>query len=1112
MFVLWLIFFVIAVPLVLVAVPVWLITLERRVRESLDRCREIDQQQTANGASILMIEKRIAKLERSFSSLDTRPTGTQSATPTMPAQAASPPIATRQAAEPATAPQSPARTPFGPTPQHAPMAQHAPVAQSAPPPVESEAQPAPPPLAPLMAGTPPLDQIAAAELQTPPPPVFAPQSEPKPTLMSDGLPIRHVPLDAGVPPDVPDGPALQQQPAFPQQQAELQQTAEFANAESIVAPAFAMAAPTFGMTAPTFGIPAPAESEESTDWETRVGTNWFSRLGVAALVIGMALFVGYSFANMDAMGRVVLAAVLSASMLGGGVMLERRPSYRILGRGLIGGGWAGIYLTSFAAYGVEAARIITDPLLATVLLFAAAVGMVAHSLRYRSQALTTLAFALAAVSLGVSDSFGLAIGALFPLAGALLVIAHRLRWPVLRLVGAASCYTVVAVLLFFRDSVMATSTLSAALVCLWALFEFAAWIAIRRKEEPGMVPFVLGTGNAVAFLGLLAGNGGFSMMAGGNSAHLEFTALLGAALMTMAACARAWFLRNTDTDDGDIGSLLAEGAYLPFAALAAACLAAFGVLHFEGSAEVLALMGEGIALLVLAAVSRQPYLARLADAVFVCSLLLVYGGGISREPVLAFASTSWSAEALLALGHTVVFYVNRALFPRRAYYSVAATALMLITLYGALPPFWLGVGIFLVALGLVEAARRAGTSMLLEAWATLAIGALTSIAVWFDLSHQLSAQWLPLAVTSALLYLATWRLGSVHRALNLNASAAEHAVSVGAGAVAATALAVLLPSAWICAAWIALGVLWLEIGRMFAPRILVAKAYTISIAGFLVMCGAGQDMGGILRMSPEFWLVHLLPVAMFFWIWHRSNQLAEGPNAPSWLTPLTWIQSAMAAGVLVVLAKQLADGEWFALLMIAIGLLFTILGTAFRRFELRAEGYVLGLLGTVPASALLPAVAGEWMGFSQQTIAGLLGTLGLLALFGLAQLASRTREGEAVSGIRRQVDAIAPQCFALLAGVYSVYVLSLVVEGRMLTICLGLEALVILALGVAASMRFLRIGALCLLLFTVGKLFLFDLSSLVMPYRIASVFILGLLLLGVSWGYSRFGSRMRKLL
>jgi hypothetical protein len=271
-------------------------------------------------------------------------------------------------------------------------------------------------------------------------------------------------------------------------------------------------------------------------------------------------------------------------------------------------------------------------------------------------------------------------------------------------------------------------------------------------------------------------------------------------------------------------------------------------------------------------------------------------------------------------------------------------------------------------------------------------------------------------------------------------------------------------------------------------------------------------MGGIVRMSPEFWLLHLLPVAMFFWIWHRSNQLAEGPNAPSWLAPLTWIQSAMAAGVLVVLAKQLADGEWFALLMIAIGLLFTILGTAFRRFELRAEGYVLGLLGTVPASALLPTVAGEWMSFSQQTIAGLLGMLGLLALFGLAQLASRPREGEAVSGIRRQVDAIAPQCFALLSGVYSVYVLSFVVEGRMLTICLGLEALVILALGVAASMRFLRIGALCLLLFTVGKLFLFDLSSLVMPYRIASFFILGLLLLGVSWGYSRFGSRMRKLL
>ena len=144
------------------------------------------------------------------------------------------------------------------------------------------------------------------------------------------------------------------------------------------------------------------EPKSAKEWEAIVGGNWINKLGVFLLVVGIALLLGYGFTQTGPAGRAAIGVFVSAVMLGAGVFCERRPQYRIFGRGLLGGGWAALYFTTYAMQALVAARVIYDPWLGGVLLLAVATGMILHSLRYRSQTVTGLAYFLAFVTLAIT--------------------------------------------------------------------------------------------------------------------------------------------------------------------------------------------------------------------------------------------------------------------------------------------------------------------------------------------------------------------------------------------------------------------------------------------------------------------------------------------------------------------------------------------------------------------------------------------------------------------------------------------------------------------------------------------------------------------------------------
>lgn len=75
----------------------------------------------------------------------------------------------------------------------------------------------------------------------------------------------------------------------------------------------------------------------------------------------------------------------------------------------------------------------------------------------------------------------------------------------------------------------------------------------------------------------------------------------------------------------------------------------------------------------------------------------------------------------------------------------------------------------------------------------------------------------------------------------------------------------------------------------------------------------------------------------------------------------------------------------------------------------------------------------------------------------------------------------------------------------------GAYAAVCLAWGMTRRNRIARWLGLIVLAAAVLKLFIWDLSFLEQPYRILSFGVLGLVLVGVAWAYSRYSERLREL-
>ena len=174
--------------------------------------------------------------------------------------------------------------------------------------------------------------------------------------------------------------------------------------------------------------------------EEILGRNWLNKIGIVLIVLGVAYFGIKELGQLGPWGKVALCYAISLALLGGGVFLEKRERYRVFSYPAIGGGWSLLFWTTYALNHVAAMHVLDSVSTDLILMLAVALAMVVHTLRYRSQVVTGIAFLLAygTVALSNDDVYSLSAGVI--LAVGLVAIAIKMGWFELEVFGILSSY------------------------------------------------------------------------------------------------------------------------------------------------------------------------------------------------------------------------------------------------------------------------------------------------------------------------------------------------------------------------------------------------------------------------------------------------------------------------------------------------------------------------------------------------------------------------------------------------------------------------------------------------------------------------------------------------
>jgi hypothetical protein len=777
-------------------------------------------------------------------------------------------------------------------------------------------------------------------------------------------------------------------------------------------------------------LPTAAPGAASPEWETMLGANWLNKLGVFVLVVGLALLLRYSFTRLGPLGRVSISMAASLAMLAAGAILESKARYRIFARGLLGGGWAALYVTVFAMHAVEAARVIESPVVGAILLLAVAAGMIVNALRYRSQTVTGLAYFVAFGTLAITDTTALPFVALVPLAASLLYVTHCFRWGRMTTLGLIATY---AVVILRGDTGAPLWQAQTTFAVYWLLFESFDVL----YPEAWLLPL-----NAAGFLGL-------SVLKWQAAAPDRLWILLAASAGAYVLSAAARIRSNKWHGAATLTATLTAGAI-------------FQKLDRQWVASALVVEAE---LFYLAGIRlRAPYLRWLGTSLFGVEALRLLVSDLWM-PV-----GQWVPVASL---DAVVFYVNRALYAADYFYGYAAAGMLALVIgKKTQEPYrsvaWQAAAASAFALGW----WRRLFDFRLQGYLLLALGLAGTAA---------QARALPFAFAAGVCYAAVlcalWsgadRLAEDERVL-------VRLGGVGAALMALMALVWrLVPGEYLGIGWMALGMLVLELGLRRLPDDFRRMAYAVAAVG-----ACSVWLFNIVELyHSNTWSVRVRPAwaaLLAYAIGVRARREEGGRTLTA--------ASSVGLAFLVVALWALLPAEMVAAAWAAVALAVLLGERQGKRAVFGWQGCAVVALACLLSMADLPDTsAAAWT------------TCAVIACFYAAQLMSEQPS-------RRRLY------FSLLATTLMTLLLYYRISGSLLTVTCGIEGMILLATGFPLRDRVLRISGLVLLLGCILKLFVWDLRHLETLPRIFSFIALGIILLGVSWTYTRFRELLARFL
>jgi uncharacterized membrane protein len=180
--------------------------------------------------------------------------------------------------------------------------------------------------------------------------------------------------------------------------------------------------------------------------ESIIGTRWIGRIGMVAVILGIGLFLKYSFESnlIGEAGRIMLGILFGAVFLGSGEYLQKKKNLGLYGQLISGGGLALFYLSLYASFAFY--HLIPMPLAATGMIAVTTAGMTL-SVRYSAVSLSGIAllggFLTPLLFSSTENQPLLLFGYILLLDAGTLLLQRFRRWPSLvlfSLLGTAMLY------------------------------------------------------------------------------------------------------------------------------------------------------------------------------------------------------------------------------------------------------------------------------------------------------------------------------------------------------------------------------------------------------------------------------------------------------------------------------------------------------------------------------------------------------------------------------------------------------------------------------------------------------------------------------------------------
>jgi uncharacterized membrane protein len=873
--------------------------------------------------------------------------------------------------------------------------------------------------------------------------------------------------------------------------------------------------------------------KSSLDIEEMLGTNWLNKLGIVILVLGVAFFLAYQLKTLGPAGKVLVGFMTSGVMLGAGIWFDRKERYRILARAGIGGGWALLFFTTYAMYHVAAAQVLSSQAVDLVLMLAVAAAMVAHTLRYRSQVVTGLAFLLAFLTVTISHSnvYSLAAGAV--LAAGLVVIVGRMQWFELEIFGILASYLnhylwlrpIIEPMQGKRHPFPEFAASAGILGLYWLIFRMS--YVVRRPSE--------GQQEHVSTAAALLNTALLLALFKYQSSHPEWA---------------FWALLAIGGIETLLGRLpiarRRRSAFIVLSTLGVILLIAAFPFRYSGMRLSVLWLLEAEALLLIGVWTKEVVFRRLG----ILAALLVSGQMIAVDAAGIFGRRMDDADLRPDFGLAIVFVVAAAVFYANAHWvlrrwavlftrepdrrvmqrlSYAAAVMLLIAAWLAFPESWTAVAWCTLGLGLSLAGHRLGFPELgyqanfLGLASVIRVLAINLEAT--DKYHGLTLRLVTVALVSALLYITSnWRGDSessrgttIGGRLFSSGQLATLAYSWSASSLLALLAWYELRPVSVADAWLAGGLVLFELGLARKKLSLRLQGYTLFAASFLriifVNLNAAGNPGEI---SPRFYTTVPLALGFFYTYWrlHESSQglvdwerKLRAADIYCWLGTITlaalmrfelegdWVASAWAAlafGLLAIAWSSKRRVFLYQGLMVAVGVLFrTVLHNFYERSFFPAPGWESRWITVGTSVALL-----------------------LAALPFAFQLRKKKEESvetglvPLLQGIVRRPEQL---LFFIAVGLLTVLLATEMRHG-MVTLSWGLEGLVIFVLALWLGERSFRLTGLGLLLLCVGKILSVDVWRLDPRDRYLTFIVLGAALLLVSFLYTRNREALRQYL